>query len=108
MASRSGDLDSDLRIVGVRERMGIMGKAVRSYTTSSKLFTLRDEMGGEGGDYGETSLKNVSLAGHPVLPRLLPQLHPPKSRRARQGPASPAITAERMGGAEITSFPLTQ
>lgn len=41
MASRSGDLHSDLRIIGVRERMCIMEKTAGSHTTSSKLFTLR-------------------------------------------------------------------
>lgn len=35
--------NSDLRIAGVRERICIMEKAARSHTTSSKLFTLRDD-----------------------------------------------------------------
>lgn len=58
---------------GVGERICVMEKAVRAHTTSNKLFTLRADVGvGLGGDQGETSRKNVSLAGHPVLPWLHP------------------------------------
>ena len=62
---------------GVGERICVMEKAVHAHTTSNKLFTLRVDMGvGLGEDKDETSLKNVSLAGHPVLPWLHPRLHP--------------------------------
>lgn len=79
-----------------------MEKAVRAHATSNKLFTLRADMGvgGLGGDQGETSLKNVSLAGHPVLPWLHPRLHPLEPGQA----PPPALSAEgRGGGGE--SFP---
>lgn len=83
-----------------------MEKAVRAYTTSNKLFTLRADMGvgGLGGDQGETSLKNVSLAGHPVLPWLHPRLHPLEPGQA----PPPALSAEGRGerGESFPFFPL--
>lgn len=58
LASTSGDLDSDLRIVGVRERICVMEKAAHSHTTSSKLFTLRVDRGG-GGRREETRVRHL-------------------------------------------------
>ncbi|XP_037600848.1 translation initiation factor IF-2-like [Cebus imitator] len=45
---------------------GVMAKACPPAAASSKFSTLRE--GGEGGGPAEPSLRNVALAGHPVLP----------------------------------------
>lgn len=49
------------------------GKGCRlSHHLSIYLERLNARGRQAGGDWGETSLKNVSLAGHPVLPRARP------------------------------------
>lgn len=89
--------NSGLGTVGVREENP--GEGCPLHISSSKLFTLKETRGeGSGGGGrrpGETSLRNVSLAGHLVLPWPLP--HPAVTESG--GPSS-CDSAEQGEGAK--------
>lgn len=78
--------NSGLGTVGVREESPAEGSPLRF--TFSKLFTLKETRGeGSGGGGrrpGETALRNVTQAGHLVLPWPLPLLPSSRSHRVWQ------------------------